>query len=140
MGKIENISYIISTHYSGIHHTIVESFILSLKDDKFYCKSLSYDTGNSSKAKVNSVPFIKIQQKTFELSCIYFNNPNNFTPSMTFYEIDYCEPDDSFSRYSCQESFCVVNVNRSPNIFYYDNILLPNIVIPYKSPRIYLLW
>ncbi|KAM9952135.1 hypothetical protein ACTFIT_002822 [Dictyostelium discoideum] len=35
---------------------------------------------------------------------------------MVIHEIDYCEPDDSFSRYSYKESFCVANVNCNPMV------------------------
>ncbi|KAM9957564.1 hypothetical protein ACTFIR_009671 [Dictyostelium discoideum] len=117
MGTIENISYIITTkHPLGNNiYSPRESFILSIKEDKFYCKSLSSNT-NKTKLLINSIPYIKIQQKTFELSCIYFNNPQHYIPSIEYYEIDYCEPDKSFSRHSCEESFCVANISLAPNI------------------------
>ncbi|KAM9984735.1 hypothetical protein ACTFIY_009154 [Dictyostelium cf. discoideum] len=116
MGSIENISYIITTIYQVRFKSFPsESFILSIKEDKLYCKSLSKDT-NYTKLLINSIPYIKIQKKTFAISCIYFNNPNGYEPSIQFYEIDYCEPDNSFSRHSIGESFCVANINLTPNI------------------------
>ncbi|KAM9971847.1 hypothetical protein ACTFIW_011830 [Dictyostelium discoideum] len=117
MEVIGNISYIISTTLSHDRFPVTsEGFILSIKEDELYCKSLSKNSNNPSKNLINSLPYIKIQEKTFGLSCIYFSAANNNTPIMLIHEIDYCEPDDSFSRYSCKESFCVANVHCDPMV------------------------
>ncbi|KAM9957566.1 hypothetical protein ACTFIR_009673 [Dictyostelium discoideum] len=93
MDIIGNISYIISTTPSHDRYPVTsEGFILSIKEDELYCKSLSKNSNNPSKNLINSIPYIKIQEKTFGLSY------------------------DSFSRYSCKESFCVANVHCIPMV------------------------
>ncbi|EAL70647.1 hypothetical protein DDB_G0273159 [Dictyostelium discoideum AX4] len=71
MGIIDNISYIISiTYVNGRFPITSESFILSIKEEELYCKPLSNNSNNPSKLLIDSKPYIKIQEKTFELSCI----------------------------------------------------------------------
>ncbi|KAM9971848.1 hypothetical protein ACTFIW_011831 [Dictyostelium discoideum] len=116
MDTIENISFIISSEYlNGYSFANTEHFILSIKQNEFYCKSLSKNSDKPTKSLVKSIPFIEIQKKTFEISCICFK-PLDLNTSIVIHEIDYCEPDDSFSRYSYQESFGVVNINCYPNV------------------------
>ncbi|KAM9957534.1 hypothetical protein ACTFIR_009641 [Dictyostelium discoideum] len=126
MANTENISYIICSSFTDGNNfcDIYQHFIITIKDDYFFYKSLSDNSNNQSKILVDSSRYIKICGKTFEISCFYFNSHNGISNTIDFYQIDYCEPDDNFSRYSCKESFCIANMDRTPNVCFYFKKLL----------------
>ncbi|KAM9997338.1 hypothetical protein ACTFIZ_010832 [Dictyostelium cf. discoideum] len=113
MDNTENISYIISTSCSSFNGDN-DHFILSIKENHFFCKSL-FTNESSTKYYMPANPYIKILDKTFEISCTYINSYHGVPNKMKIYQIQYCEPDDTFSRYSYKQSFCVANINRTPN-------------------------
>ncbi|KAM9997323.1 hypothetical protein ACTFIZ_010861 [Dictyostelium cf. discoideum] len=119
----ENISYIICStiEQCGYNSNDINYFILTKKEGFLFFKPLTYNSDNSSKLLVQGTSYFTIYGKLFEISCIYFNNNSPHKKTVKVYQTDYCEPDDNFSRYSRNISFCVANMDRSPNACFYFN-------------------